>query len=106
MFLYRYKSFTDIYDYIEKNELQCNEILPLLQKLKEECKQLTVDQSDDVIEDATVLSLRMFLDQDIVMLKHLSQLRQAFGSVQTSTANRICQVITILSKLARNSSQF
>ncbi|XP_047508654.1 activating signal cointegrator 1 complex subunit 3 [Pieris napi] len=93
----RYKSFTDIYAYIENHELQCSEILPLLQKLKVECKQLTGDQSDNVVEDAAVLSLRMFLDQDIVMLKHLSQLRQTFGNVLTATANRICKLVLEIS---------
>lgn len=71
------------------------DILKLLGNLKESCKLLTGDQPDEVIEDATVLALRMFLDQDIVMLKHLTSLRQTFGSVTSSTANKICQVSTV-----------
>ncbi|KAG6439411.1 hypothetical protein O3G_MSEX000749, partial [Manduca sexta] len=69
----------------------------LLAQLKEACKLLTGDQSDEIIEDAAVLTLRMFIDQDIVMLKHLSQLRQMFGNVMSTTANKICGVVTKIS---------
>ncbi|KAG6462956.1 hypothetical protein O3G_MSEX013556 [Manduca sexta] len=68
-----------------------------LAQLKEACKLLTGDQSDEIIEDAAVLTLRMFIDQDIVMLKHLSQLRQMFGNVMSTTANKICGVVTKIS---------
>lgn len=50
------------------------------------------DQSYEIIEDAAVLCLRMFLDKDIVMLKDLSQLRQTFGTVTSTIANKICEV--------------
>ncbi|XP_038207200.1 activating signal cointegrator 1 complex subunit 3 [Zerene cesonia] len=93
----RFKSFSDIYNYIKQNELVPEETLDLLKKLKEACKQMTGDTSDEIIEDAAVMTLRMFLDQDIVMLKHLSQLRQTFGSVQSSTANKICEIVTQIS---------
>ncbi|KOB75495.1 Activating signal cointegrator 1 complex subunit 3, partial [Operophtera brumata] len=85
-----FKSLADIQNYIKHNEDNPSELLNLLKQLKESCKALTGEQSDEVIEDAAVLCLRMFLDQDIVMLKHLSQLRQLFGMVQSSTVNNIC----------------
>lgn len=65
----------------------------LLDQLKDACKLLTGDVTNDIIEDAAVFTLRMFLDQELVMLKHLSQLRQMFGTVLSSTANKICEVI-------------
>lgn len=68
-------------------------IISQLDDLKLACKSLTGDTTNDIIEDAAVLTLRMFLDQDMVMLKHLSQLRQMFGNVLSSTANKICEVI-------------
>lgn len=75
---------------MRENELST--VLKYLDELKESCKLLTGDQPDEIIEDAAVLTLRMFIDHDIVMLKHLSQLRQMFGTVVSSTANKICQV--------------
>ncbi|XP_073959709.1 activating signal cointegrator 1 complex subunit obelus [Choristoneura fumiferana] len=92
----KFKSFTDILNYIKENEPNAD-ILKLLGNLKESCKLLTGDQPDEVIEDAAVLSLRMFLDQDIVMLKHLTSLRQTFGSVTSSTANKICEIVSYIS---------
>lgn len=64
----------------------------LLANLKEAAKLLGEEQSEEMVEDAAVLVLRMFLDHDIVMLKHLTQLRQLFGTVTSVTANKICQV--------------
>lgn len=92
---FRFKSYTDIYNYVKQNEPESTEILKLFPQLKEACKLLTGDQSDEIIEDAAVLTLRMFLDQDIVMLKHMSQLRQTFGTVLSATANKICEVCSI-----------
>lgn len=60
--------------------------------MKEAAKLLCEDQADEMVEDAAVFVLRMFLDQDIVMLKHLTQLRQMFGAVTSVTANKICEV--------------
>nr|XP_026497272.1 activating signal cointegrator 1 complex subunit 3 isoform X1 [Vanessa tameamea]XP_026497273.1 activating signal cointegrator 1 complex subunit 3 isoform X1 [Vanessa tameamea]XP_026497274.1 activating signal cointegrator 1 complex subunit 3 isoform X2 [Vanessa tameamea] len=95
--LQRFKSFTDIYNYIKENETSSDFIINLLDQLKEACKALAVDASNDMIEDATVFTLRMFLDQDMVMLKHLSQLRQMFGNVLSSSANKICEIVTKIS---------
>ncbi|KAJ8709095.1 hypothetical protein PYW07_008921 [Mythimna separata] len=96
--LQRFKSYTDIYNYVKQNEPDSAEILKLFPQLKDACKLLTGDQPDEIIEDATVLSLRLFLDQDIVMLKHLSQLRQTFGTVTSATANKICEIVTKISE--------
>lgn len=82
----------DITNYIKENEPSADEIVNLLEQLKESCRLLTEDASNDMMEDAAVFTLRMFLDHDIVMLKHLSQLKQMFGNVVSSTANKICQV--------------
>ncbi|CAH2095219.1 unnamed protein product [Euphydryas editha] len=95
--LQRFKSFTDIYTYIKQNEPLCDSIINLLDELKDACKALTGDTSNDIIEDAAVFTLRMFLDQDMVMLKHVSQLRQMFGNVLPSIANKICEIVTNIS---------
>lgn len=95
--LQRFKSFSDICTYVQHNEPNTAELLNLLRQLKDACKLLTGDQPDDIIEDAAVLTLRMFLDQDIVMLKHLSQLRQTFGSAASTTVNKICEIVNQIS---------
>ncbi|KAL0868583.1 hypothetical protein ABMA27_008049 [Loxostege sticticalis] len=95
--LQRFKSFSDIHNYIKQNEPDSEDKLKTLSLLKDACKQLTGDQPDEIIEDAAVMALRMFLEQDIVMLKHLNQLRQTFGTVTSVVANKICQIVTSLS---------
>ncbi|CAG4955228.1 unnamed protein product [Parnassius apollo] len=103
----RFKSFMDIYNYVNQNEANPERILKCFDDLKEACKLLTGDQPDEIVEDAAVLALRMFLDQDIVMLKHLSQLRQMFGTVLSSTANKICEVVTrISSDITDNTKEY
>lgn len=105
--LQKFKSYTDIYNYVKQNEPESTEILKLFPQLKEACKLLTGDQSDEIIEDAAVLTLRMFLDQDIVMLKHMSQLRQTFGTVLSATANKICEIVTKISEqLSDNTKEY
>lgn len=87
---FRYKSWSDIYNYIKNNE---SNSLESLKSLKEAAKAVAGDdQPDEVVEDAAVMLLRMFLDQDIVMLKNLSELRQTFGPVTSSAANKCCEV--------------
>ncbi|CAH0402336.1 unnamed protein product [Chilo suppressalis] len=103
----RFKSYTDIYNCIKHNEPDTEEKLKTLSLLKEACKQLTGDVSDELIEDAAVMVLRMFLEQDIVMLKHLNQLRQTFGNVSSTVVNKICQIVTNLSAdLSEESKEF
>ncbi|VVC95095.1 unnamed protein product [Leptidea sinapis] len=91
----RYKSYIDIYNYLKQNNQ--DSLLSNLSELKEACKLLAGGESDDLAEDAAVMTLRMFMDHDIVMLKHLSQLRQTFGNVQSSTVNTICQIVMSIS---------
>jgi hypothetical protein len=93
--IFRYKSYTDIQNYIKQNEPDAEEKLKILVLLKNACKELTGDQPDEIVDDTAVMTLRMFLDQDIVMLKHLHQLRQTFGNVTSAVANKVCQVIYI-----------
>lgn len=62
-FINRFKSWADIINHIKQRELNFQEIIPLMAELKVAAKILAGDQPDDVIEDAAVLSLRMFLDQ-------------------------------------------
>ncbi|GBP16146.1 hypothetical protein EVAR_9864_1 [Eumeta japonica] len=90
----RFKSWSDICDYIKQNENDPNCILILLNKLKETCQTLVGEgYTEQMLNDAAIYTLRMFLDQDIVMLKDLSKLRQMFGSVTSATANKICEIV-------------
>ncbi|XP_059051963.1 activating signal cointegrator 1 complex subunit 3 [Achroia grisella] len=93
----RYKSFEDICNYIRNNETKVDDLLNQLRNLKDSCKQLSSDQSDEMSDDATIMTLRMFMDHDIVMLKHLNLLRQTFGTVTNATANKICEIVTAIS---------
>ncbi|XP_060805871.1 activating signal cointegrator 1 complex subunit 3 [Amyelois transitella] len=95
--LKKFKSFADISAYIKQNEPNAIDLITLLQNLKDACLELSSDMSDEMADDAAVMVLRMFLDHDIVMLKHLNELRQTFGAVTTITANKICQIVTKIS---------
>ncbi|KAL4717222.1 hypothetical protein ACJJTC_017109 [Scirpophaga incertulas] len=97
--LQRFKSYSDICNYIKQNEPDTGQKIKTLELLKVSCKELTGDQPDEIVDDAVVMVLRMFLDQDIVMLKHLNQLRQTFGSVTSVVANKICQIVSELSNV-------
>ncbi|XP_053615369.1 activating signal cointegrator 1 complex subunit 3 [Plodia interpunctella] len=93
----KFKSYTDISAYLKHNEPNADNLSVLLEDLKEACLQLSSDMSDEMADDAAVMVLRMFIDYDIVMLKHLNELRQTFGTVTMNTANKICQIVTKIS---------
>lgn len=50
------------------------------------------EESTDVADDACLFLLRLFLDQKIVMLKHMSELKKIFGQVSNQLACKICMV--------------
>lgn len=50
------------------------------------------EESSDVIDDACLYLLRLFLDQKIVMLKHMTDVKKIFGQVTSQLANKICAV--------------
>ncbi|KAI5644855.1 sec63 brl domain-containing protein [Phthorimaea operculella] len=105
--LEKYKTFSNICKYIEENEDNCNILLELLANLKDACKLLVPDHADDVTEEAAVMTLRMLLDQQVVMVKDLSRLRQTFGEVTSATANKICTIVKqIAEELSDNAKNY
>lgn len=50
------------------------------------------EQPQDIVDDASVFLLRLFLNEKMVLLKHLSEMKQMFGKVTPATANKICEV--------------
>lgn len=64
----------------------------MLETLKKKCTILTGEQTDDILEETALLVLRMFLEHDVVMIKHLNELRRLFGKVTTTSATTICNV--------------
>ncbi|XP_049885974.1 activating signal cointegrator 1 complex subunit 3 isoform X2 [Pectinophora gossypiella] len=94
----KYKSFRDICNYVKEHE-NCKDLQQMLQNLKNACKVLVPDQPDDIIEDATMMMLRMLLDRRYVMKQDLSEMRLAFGEVKTATADKICEVVLKISRV-------
>ncbi|KAJ2954701.1 hypothetical protein O0L34_g3002 [Tuta absoluta] len=105
--LEKFKTFSNICKYIEENESNYHVLLGWMANLKDACKLLVPDHADDVTEEAAVMALRMFLDQQVVMVKHLSLLRQTFGEVTTATANKICTIVKqIAEELSDNAKNY
>jgi hypothetical protein len=68
-------------------------ILTQLQSLWSQTRDiLGNEENSDIIDEAAILMLRMFLDQKLVMLKHITQLKKIFGNVSSQQVNKICQV--------------
>ncbi|XP_075226481.1 activating signal cointegrator 1 complex subunit obelus isoform X2 [Lycorma delicatula] len=51
------------------------------------------DQAKDVVDEATIFLLRLFLGERIVLRKHLSLLKQMFGQVSQNMADKICTTV-------------
>lgn len=50
------------------------------------------EEATEVIDDAAVFLMRLFLDQKLVLLKHLSEMKKIFGPFSNQLANKICKV--------------
>lgn len=57
------------------------------------------DESPAVIDDSTIFLLRFFLNVNIVMVRHLSELKVIFGKITSQHANKICSVVCDLKAL-------
>uniref|UniRef100_A0A336MI52 CSON001544 protein n=1 Tax=Culicoides sonorensis TaxID=179676 RepID=A0A336MI52_CULSO len=51
------------------------------------------EESPEVIDDAAVFLVRLFLDQKLVLLKHLTEMKKIFGPFSNQLANKICKVV-------------
>lgn len=48
-----------------------------------------MEENCEIVDDATIYFLKMFLDSEIVMVKDLTQIRQMFGEVTSNSVNKI-----------------
>lgn len=51
------------------------------------------DENPAVIDDSAIFLLRFFLNVNIVMVRHLSELKVIFGKITSQHANKICSVV-------------
>lgn len=79
-----------------KNETvpdKCGDLQRQMQELWNLSKEIVgSEESSEVIDDAAVFLLRLFLDQKLVLLKHLSEMKKIFGPFSNQLANKICKV--------------
>lgn len=57
------------------------------------------DENTGIIDDAAIFLLQFFLNVNIVMVRHLTELKKVFGTITSQTANRICSVVCDLTPL-------
>lgn len=50
------------------------------------------EENSEIIDDAAIHLLRMFIDANVVMVKHLTQIKKMFGAVATDLVNKIYSV--------------
>lgn len=57
------------------------------------------DENFAVLDDSCIFLFRFFLDVNIVMVRHLSELKVIFGRITSQQANKICSVVCDLRAL-------
>lgn len=50
------------------------------------------EENAELVDEAAILVLRLFLDQKVVMMKHSSKLKKMFGQVPNALINKMCTV--------------
>lgn len=50
------------------------------------------EESVEIVDDASIFLLRLFLDQKIAMIKHTTEMRKIFGQFTNQQVNKICTV--------------
>lgn len=48
------------------------------------------EENSEIVDDAALFLLNLFLDVKIALMSHLSEMKKIFGPVTTQTANKIC----------------
>uniref|UniRef100_A0A182M3Z2 Activating signal cointegrator 1 complex subunit 3 n=1 Tax=Anopheles culicifacies TaxID=139723 RepID=A0A182M3Z2_9DIPT len=51
------------------------------------------EENAELVDEAAILVLRLFLDQKVVMMKHLSKLKKMFGQVPNALINKMCALV-------------
>ncbi|XP_077300347.1 activating signal cointegrator 1 complex subunit obelus [Arctopsyche grandis] len=85
----------DIYRLVNESNPELSEKLKLLRSTTEEL--VGSEQPQEIVDDASVFLLRLFFNEHIVMLKHLSEMKQMFGKVTSAAANKICEIVVEIS---------
>lgn len=92
---YRDLSWSHLKNVIKQEVGESNWVI-VDKKLNELCKSakelVGTEESIDVIDDACIYLLRLFLDQKIVMLKHTAEMKKIFGQFSNQLVNQICAV--------------
>lgn len=57
------------------------------------------DERGEIIDDAGIYLLRLFLNVKIVMVKHLTELKKIFGNITSQMANKICSIVCDITPL-------
>lgn len=85
----RYRTYEELCGYLQRNEVHSSKILRLVEELREMCIGLSEHHPSELIDEAVVLCLRMFMLQHKVTMKHTLNLRTMFGCVSQDTINKI-----------------
>lgn len=92
---FRGVSWKELKLFIQENmdEKSRDNIMKSLSSLRSSTEELIGNEENvELIDEASIFLLRLFLNEKIVMMKHLSQMKKMFGQIQTSVANKICSV--------------
>lgn len=87
-------SWSEFCNIVENDGKNSSKMLKLLHSLRMFANELTGDdQAKDVVDEATIFLLRLFLGERIVLKKHMSLLKQMFGQVSQNKADKICSTV-------------
>lgn len=81
----------------ETTALKINNHLNKLRNLTRDL--IGTEEDGNLIDDATIFILNLFLDVKIVMMKHLAQMKKIFGTISPQTANKLCLTVNEISPL-------
>uniref|UniRef100_A0A182QHM2 Activating signal cointegrator 1 complex subunit 3 n=1 Tax=Anopheles farauti TaxID=69004 RepID=A0A182QHM2_9DIPT len=51
------------------------------------------EENAELVDEAAILVLRLFLDQKVVMMKHSTKLKKMFGQVPNALINKMCALV-------------
>lgn len=57
------------------------------------------DENARIIDDSAIYLLRFFLDVNMVLIRHITELKTIFGTMSSQQANKVCSVVTELREL-------
>ncbi|XP_035776945.1 activating signal cointegrator 1 complex subunit 3-like [Anopheles albimanus] len=76
------------------NPKQSGVLLKQLRDLWELSREMVgSEENTELIDEAAITVLRMFIDQKVVLVKHSSQLKKIFGPVANALLNKMCTLV-------------